>query len=80
MKEWYALADYLDNMGGKMDERYEKPDGRKVVYSSLNPIKLLKNPNIFTIVVVVLILVITGGIAVGVYFIVRAIKRKKNKK
>lgn len=80
LKEWYALADYLDNMGGKMDERYEKPDGRKVVYSSLNPIKLLKNPNIFTIVVVVLILVITGGIAVGVYFIVRAIKRKKNKK
>lgn len=80
LKEWYALADYLDNMGGKMDERYEKPDGRKVVYSSLNPIKLLKNPNIFTVVVVVLILVITGGIAVGVYFIVRAIKRKKNKK
>ena len=80
LKEWYALADYLDNMGGKMDERYEKPDGRKVVYSSLNPIKLLKNPNIFTIVVVVLILVIIGGIAVGVYFIVRAIKRKKNKK
>ena len=80
LKEWYALADYLDNMGGKMDERYEKPDGRKVVYSRLNPIKLLKNPNIFTIVVVVLILVIIGGIAVGVYFIVRAIKRKKNKK
>ncbi len=80
LKEWYALADYLDNMGGKMDERYEKPDGRKVVYSSLNPIKLLKNPNIFTIVVVLVALIVIGGIAVGVYFIVRAIKRKKHKK
>ena len=79
LKEWYALADYLDNMGGGMDEKYEQPDGRKVVYSSLNPIKLLKNPNIFTIVVVALIIVIVGGVAVGVYFIVRAVKRKKNK-
>ena len=77
LKEWYAIADYLDSMEGDLDSRYAQPDGRKVVYKSLNPIKLLRNANIFTYIVLVLIL----GIITAIVFITRAIvhrgKRKK---
>ena len=48
LKEWAAIASYLETMGGEMDARYAEPDGRKVVYASLSPVKLLKNANIFT--------------------------------
>ncbi len=75
LKEWYAVADYLDNMGGEMDARYESPDGRKVVYSSINPIKLLQNANIFTFVA----LIAVNGLIVGIVFIARAIVRRKRK-
>ncbi len=67
LKEWAAIASYLENMGGEMDARYAAPDGRKTVYSSWNPVKLLKNANVFTGVllgVIVLLILI-------VYFIVR---------
>ena len=80
LKEWYSISDYLDNMDGKVDAKYAAPDGRKVVYSSLNPIKLLKNPNIFTIVVVVLGVSIIGGIVFAVLGIVKGIKKRKAKK
>ena len=49
VKEWYAIASYLQSMGGGMDERYAQPDGRKVVEASWNPATLLMNPNKFTI-------------------------------
>jgi 2',3'-cyclic-nucleotide 2'-phosphodiesterase (5'-nucleotidase family) len=72
LKEWYAIADYLDHMEGDLDSRYAQPDGRKVVYKSLNPVKLLRNANIFTYIVLVLII----GIITAVVFIVRAVVRK----
>lgn len=76
LKEWYAIADYLDDMGDTLDSHYAKPDGRKIVYKSLNPIKLLRNANIFTYIVLALIL----GIITGVVFITRAIVRKCRRK
>ena len=76
LKEWYAIADYLDDMGDTLDSRYAQPDGRKVVYKSLNPVKLLRNANIFTYIVLALIL----GIIAGVVFITRAIVRKNRRK
>ena len=79
LKEWYAIADYLSNMDGKMDPHYATTDGRKVVYASLNPIKLFKNANIFTIIALVLVIGIITGIVFLVRFIVRKIKRKKAK-
>ena len=60
-----------------MDARYEKPDGRKVVYSSLNPIDLLRNANVFTYLVLVVALVV---IAVITLVTVKIIKRHKKKK
>ena len=76
LKEWYAISDYLCQMGGEMDARYATTDGRKVVYSSLNPIKLLRNANIFTYVVIVLILLLV----LLVYAVVRLILRRRRKK
>ena len=80
VKEWFAIASYLQNMGGEMDERYAEPDGRKIVYSSLNPVKLLVNANIFTYTVLIIILVLIAVIVLVTVLIVRKIKKKKTKK
>ena len=77
LKEWYAISTYLKEMGGEMDEHYSTVDGRKVVYSSLNPADMLRNANIFTYVVIILILIIAGGITWTVIAIRKKISRKK---
>jgi len=71
LKEWYAIASYLQNMGGEMDAKYAKTDGRKVVYASLNPVKLLSNANIFTFVLLAVILVVILIIVLVVWLSVR---------
>ena len=63
LKEWYAIADYLNHMEGDLDSRYAQPDGRKVVYASLNPVKLLRNANVFTYIALAVILVLIAVIA-----------------
>ena len=80
LKEWYAISTYIQNMGGEMDEAYATTDGRKVVYSSLNPIKLLRNANIFTFVAILLILLIILLIWLIVRFIIKKVKKRKAKK
>ena len=77
LKEWYAIAEYLNEMDGEMDARYAATDGRKVVYRSLNPVKLLRNANVFTYAVLGVILILLGGIALIVWRVVRRIQRKK---
>lgn len=49
MKEWYAVASYLQAMGSRIDARYAAPDGRKQVRCGWNPVELVQNPNGFTI-------------------------------
>ncbi len=73
VKEWYAIATYLQSMGGEMDEYYSQPDGRKLVYASLNPVEMLKSPNKFTLIagaVIVLLIVI-------IVLVVRKIVRRR---
>ena len=77
LKEWYAIADYLDNMGGEMDAKYAEPDGRKVVYSSLNPVDLLRNANIFTYAVIAVALILVSVVVLVVWLIVRRVRRKR---
>jgi 5'-nucleotidase/UDP-sugar diphosphatase len=50
LKEWVAVMDYLrsfkDTKGNgipDMPERYKEPEGRIIIESSLNPVKLLSN-------------------------------------
>jgi len=77
LKEWYAIASYLKNMGGEMDEIYAAPDGRKVVYSSFNPADLLRNANIFTYAVIVIAVILIAAILLIVRSIIRRRKKKK---
>ncbi len=62
-----------------MDPRYATTDGRKVVYSSLNPVKLLRNANILTYIVLVLILIVIALVALIVRLILRRRRKKKFK-
>jgi len=69
LKEWYAISAYLDQMGETMDKAYAQPDGRKMVYSSWNPVDLLRNANVFTfalIAIIVLLLLIIFLIVKGI--------------
>ena len=75
IKEWYAIASYLDEMGDEMDEQYAETDGRKVVYSSLNPIKLLRNANHFTYILLAVIVVLILCVALSIYVIKRILRK-----
>lgn len=77
LKEWYAIASYLKDMDGQIAEKYSKTDGRKYVYSSINPINLLNNANKFTYIALVVINVLIIVIALVIVLVVRRRKRKK---
>lgn len=77
LKEWYAIASYLDRMGGEMDPRYAGTDGRKVVYSSGNPVDLLRNANIFTYVLLGAIVLLILILVLVIRAVIRRRKRKK---
>ena len=76
VKEWYAIASYLQDMNGEMDRRYGQTDGRKVVYSGLNPVKLFRNANKFTYI----LLIVVALVVTLIVFIVRAIVRKRRRR
>lgn len=76
MKEWFAIASYLESMGGTMDGQYGSVDGRKVVYASVNPVDLLRNANAFTYALLAGVVVLIV-LAVG---LIRFLKKKKAKK
>ena len=75
VKEWHAIATYLQDMGEFMSGQYARPDGRKLVYSSLNPASLLRNANHFTWIALAVILVLILLTVV----VIRAVRRKKQK-
>ena len=76
VKEWYAIATYLNEMGGEMDSYYKKADGRKGVYSSWKLTDLLRNANIFTYIVLALIFIVL----LLIMKLIQVILRKKSKK
>ena len=76
VKEWYAIASYLLEMGGEMNEHYGATDGRKMVYSSLNPTKLLRNANKFTYIILILLILLVALIV----FVAKRIAGKNRKK
>jgi 5'-nucleotidase/UDP-sugar diphosphatase len=52
VKEWYALASYIDaSPNNKLPEAYKEPQGRKVNKTGFNPYTLLKQPNNFGLIV-----------------------------
>lgn len=69
LKEWYALAAYLESFDENEDgiseipERYAAVEGRKVEQDSKNIIDLLKNPNkiaavVYTVIVLLVVLIV----------------------
>ena len=80
VKEWYAIASYLQEMDGEIDSRYGSTDGRKVVYSSLNPIKLLRNANKFTYILLIVLALLIALIVFIVKRIIRRIRKRRMKK
>lgn len=76
LKEWYAIASYLDDMGERMDEQYAQIDGRKIVYASWNPVNLLKNANKFTFILMGILLVLILLVTLTVRAVIRRRKRR----
>lgn len=76
VKEWVALASYLEHLGN-VPQEYSQGQGRKVVYASWNPIELLKNSNWITLLVVAIILVL---IAVIVWIVRAAVRRHSGRR
>ncbi len=78
VKEWYAISSYMRDMGGETDSRYMSPEGRKVVYKSLNPASLLRNANVFTYAVIAVIVLLLCVAVLVTVLIVRKAKKKRN--
>lgn len=77
IKEWYALAAYLESFGENgVPEYYALPDGRKDVSHSWNPIQLLKNPNWITLAT---LLVIFLAAALVVFLVRRLLGYKRRR-
>ncbi|MBR6726505.1 MAG: bifunctional metallophosphatase/5'-nucleotidase [Clostridia bacterium] len=77
LKEWCAIAEYLDEMDGEIDGRYAETDGRKVVYKSLNPVDLVRNANVFTYAVIAIAVILVAAIVLIVRAVVKKSKKKK---
>ena len=75
VKEWYALASYLQSMG-TVDARYSAPEGRKVEERSWNPISLLKGLNLIGGIALAVLLVV---ILLVVLLIYRIVTRKRRR-
>ena len=83
VKEWYALASYLQSFEPGEDglpevpEKYNQLQGRKTEIDSKNPIELFKNPNRIAIVLYIVILFL---ILVVLFIIRRVSHRMKTKR
>ena len=73
LKEWYALASYLGDMG-TVSQVYSGTDGRKIVDNSWNPTHLLTNLNGISIAILAAVLVL---ILIVVAVLHRIIRRRK---
>ncbi len=80
LKEWYAIASYLQEMDGTVDSAYAQPDGRKVVYSSWAPADIFRGANVFTFAAMGLGLVVIAILVLITWLIVRRVKKHKKKK
>lgn len=75
LKEWYALASYIDSFdGNQVSERYGKPEGRKILRDSWNIIDLVKKPNKFFWMITAAVALVLSLIALIVILIVKIVK------
>lgn len=75
LKEWYAIADYLQSME-TVSERYGATEGRKVVQPSWNPFALLKGANWVTWTVLAVVLALIVLVVLAVRLVTKKVFRK----
>lgn len=72
IKEWYALAAYLQNFGTDGVPSHYEAGSCKTISTSWNPIELVKNPSLFTVGLVLILILLV----VLVVFLVRTLIRR----
>ena len=84
LKEWYAFASYVsafpDTDGDSvadLPDSYRTPKGNKSEVDSWNPVELLKNMNIYTVILLALILIVLLLIVLIIRRIARGGKKKQ---
>lgn len=75
VKEWYALASYLQSMG-TVDSRYAAPEGRKTVSRSWNPIELVRSPGWITLAAMALAVLV---VAIIILLVTKPIRRRSRR-
>ncbi len=78
IKEWYALAAYLQSFGEEgVPARYAQPDGRKDVSRSWSPIELVKNPNWITLAALLILTAVLALASLLTRWLMMAKKRRR---
>lgn len=75
VKEWYALASYLQSMG-TVDSRYAAPEGRKTVSRSWNPIELVRSPGWITLAAMAVAVLV---VAIIVLLVTKPLRRRSRR-
>lgn len=75
VKEWYALASYLDEVG-EVDQQIGTAPSSKVITSSWNPIALLRSPNLFTLLALLVVAILVAIIGLIYHCICKKNHRK----
>ena len=80
LKEWDALAGYLDSMSSEdISEKYGQPEGRKVLNSDENLFELMKQPNKFLFMFAGIAILLIAVVVLLIVLAVKLIRRKRNK-
>lgn len=78
LKEWDALAGYLDSLSGQeIQEKYGQPQGRKVLVDSFSPVQLLKQPNKFFFMITAAVILVIAVMVLVAVLLVRLIRRAR---
>ncbi len=78
LKEWYALAGYLESMDGEeITEKYAQTEGRKILEDSRSLGDLLKKPNRFFWMITGAAVLLVAVIALLIVLAVKLIKKRR---
>lgn len=77
VKEWAAIASYLQSFDGEIPEQYADGEGRKVEDDSWNPVALLRNCNRLTFGVLCLALALILLLVAGLFRLRRQLLRRR---
>lgn len=77
IKEWYALAAYLQEFGPQAISYQVEKGGCKTISTSWNPIELVKNPSLFSVGLVLVLILLVVLVVLLVRTLVRRGRRRR---